>query len=286
MCKPQLDRSRRSDAERARSGRDRTWHDVITGVKSWLGIAVIRRPVAHGSSIEEVDSDTSLGDEHEDAILQRMVQRMANRKSNVGLLEEELDDGGDSLTTAPSLASSTRMPKRKVRTAAFGPGLTYAPPSISVDPTHRSELRDGDSLEHLLLRLQLSDVLAIGTTTQVRDAKAGAAAAEGMRRARYEAGLGCKVCSQVFFNCKQLLKHVQKTGHAGGSFMPPTPSLPPDEFGVGAEQRHEKDGSRRERRREVKRKRLQQRHGSTGGGIGKTRRPAGGSRRRHPHPPS
>ena len=46
--------------------------------------------------------------------------------------------------------------------------------------------------------------------------EAAAAAAEGVRRARAEQGLGCRVCGVVFSTVSSrilLLKHIQKTGH-------------------------------------------------------------------------
>ena len=46
-----------------------------------------------------------------------------------------------------------------------------------------------------------------------RDPAAAAAAAEGVRRRREEEGLACKVCGAVFPSRKEVLKHIEKTGH-------------------------------------------------------------------------
>lgn len=46
-----------------------------------------------------------------------------------------------------------------------------------------------------------------------RDPEAAARAAQGIRLRRMQDGLGCKVCEQVFPSRKELLKHIEKTGH-------------------------------------------------------------------------
>ena len=76
---------------------------------------------------------------------------------------------------------------------------------------------------------------ALNPRRKERDPEAAAKAAEGIRMRRAEDGLLCKVCGQVFHSRKEVLKHIEKTGHVRDPSAAPG-GLPDNMFFIPGDQ--------------------------------------------------
>ena len=182
------------------------------------------------SAAADEDDDTSSEaeeEEDEDALVRMMAsmtkQRQAPRSvaadDNVemhGLDASGDSGGGEALGLAP--AANAGLPP------ATGAEGIPEPPSMGPVPVPDW---------HISARSRSKP--ALNPRRKERDPEAAAKAAEGIRMRRAEDGLLCKVCGQVFHSRKEVLKHIEKTGHVRDPSAAPG-GLPDNMFFIPGDQ--------------------------------------------------
>jgi hypothetical protein len=184
-------------------------------------------PSAAADEDEGTSSTSEEEEEDEDALVRMMAsmtkQRQAPRAGaaddNVEMdgLDASGDSGGGEAFGLP-LAANAGLPP------ATGAEGSPEPPSMGPVPVPDW---------HISARSRSKP--ALNPRRKERDPEAAAKAAEGIRLRRAEDGLLCKVCGQVFHSRKEVLKHIEKTGHVRDPSAAPG-GLPDNMFFIPGDQ--------------------------------------------------
>ena len=144
----------------------------------------------------------------------------SSEESSSSAAEEEDDD--DALRRMMATMTSTQQ-SRKARAAAVDEvdeeeesGGTPAHEPLAPPPPRPPEdahAQGGRQPPEWHASSKVKPKPALNPKKKERDPEAAARAAEGIRMRRLQDGLGCKVCGECFHSRKELLKHIEKTGH-------------------------------------------------------------------------
>jgi curved DNA-binding protein CbpA len=155
---------------------------------------------------DDDDDDGSDDDDDEDDFLRLAAGRAAARpKPQIAGQIVEVNGEGSAVEMARGGAVVGEA-------AAEGPPSGSVPTNGSVDGAFMDEPAPATGLVVQVTR-HSSVVAHKGRQRDPEAVAAAAAAAAGVRAKRLEDGLGCRCCTFVAHNRKELLKHVQKMGH-------------------------------------------------------------------------
>lgn len=125
MCKNAHTRIRAGSLSHARGayghakGHSRSWHDVLIGVKAWLGLPVPERTAkVNTKQASDVSSDCGESEEDEEVTLQHMVM-VASKRARMSMDtdvhdEEDAEQENEPEASQISYARTTRSPRKKV----------------------------------------------------------------------------------------------------------------------------------------------------------------------------